>query len=68
MKLIPRCYGCGNPLYPWQDIVRTKLVGKIHRGCAFGANIKYTYTQAIDERARLANEDALKELNKGENI
>jgi hypothetical protein len=64
MKLIKRCYGCGKLLYPWQDIVRTKLVGKIHRGCAFGAHIKYYCTMVIDERVRDANEEALKALNK----
>ena len=66
MKLIKRCYGCGKPVYPWQDIIRTKLVGKIHRGCAFDAHIKYSYTMAIGERVRHANEEALKALNKEE--
>jgi hypothetical protein len=60
MKLIKRCYGCGKLLYPWQDIVRTKLVGKIHRACAFTADIKHFYTKAIAEREKHANEASLK--------
>lgn len=66
MNLIKRCYGCRKPLYPWQNIVQTKLVGRIHRECAFSANIKYHYREALNERARHANEEALKELNKEE--
>ena len=31
MEVIRRCYGCGKYIWPWQDAVDTKKVGRIHR-------------------------------------
>jgi hypothetical protein len=66
MTLIKRCYGCGKLLYPWQDIIRTKLVGRIHTGCAVDARTNYLYDIDIKRLTQQCEKAALRALNEGE--
>ena len=66
MKLIKRCYGCDKVMWPWQDTVRTRLVGKIHRVCAFNAHIRYQIRKEFLAFNQHFEEKALKELCKDE--
>jgi hypothetical protein len=63
MKLIKRCWGCGKWVLPWQNIVHTKLVGDIHKGCAFAAMQNYNNNIMYNELRAHTEESALKRLN-----
>ena len=57
-----RCYGCHKLILPWQDSIRTEVVGVIHTGCAFAANVKWVTQQFSDAFFEKINREALVSL------
>lgn len=62
MDLINRCYGCGKLIWPWQNAIKTKKVGRIHKACAFSAIVKQGYEEVLANFFIDPNMKAEKEL------